>query len=557
MSYVSLGPASPFAVLAGTIITNTGPTVISGIMACGSHIIDSNAGQVGISPGATAPSGFPPGTISGTQHIGDATALAAQTYISAVALPLLNAQGPGTTITGGNLTGLTLSPGVYTVPAAGSNLTVGGNLTLSAGSAGNNAVWIFLFPSTFITSSASSVTFLGGIGCECRVYWVVRSSATIATTSDILGNIIATTSIGMFTGATLDGRAIAQSGAVTLQANTITNSSTVTCTGGDPHVICLDGSRIDVYDEGYYRLYSNGDIMINAEIRRNPETHFDYYNQLWIKLGNTSTYLVNFTENGLEITDQNDQKHNETSGIWKQSYTCPDGNHYVFNCESKYNTISLSTFDANISCSGLMAGQIIPLINLEDELITPPCSLKSNYYNRNALVAGSAGPHIITTQKNSLRVSSNWFRLLQWATEKSSAVINVQIDAEGQLRQMVCCSEQNGQLSMDSWKWTGEQHWNLLPFKNGLVLNQHSIEEFNFDLGNGDEILLRTQGNGSLSASFKGVNSTVRGLLTDDVLIVSGPYDLKMYEVNCPVSKDLDIMSGLSLYQRIIDPMAV
>jgi hypothetical protein len=124
-----------------------------------------------------------------------------------------------------DLAGLTLTPGVYTVPAGVSNLT--GSLTLDGG--GNaNAAWVFLMPSTLITSPGAVVNLVN-TGSGAGVYWNVGSSATLDTTTSFQGNILALASITLNHAATIGcGRALAQTGAVTMDNNTI---NSIGCTG--------------------------------------------------------------------------------------------------------------------------------------------------------------------------------------------------------------------------------------------------------------------------------------------------------------------------------------
>jgi hypothetical protein len=206
---ILLGTAGNFAVLAGTTVTNTGPSVIDG-------------GSVGVSPG-TAITGFPPGTVVPpfTTHSGDAAALQAQNdlttaYNAAVAL------APTQTITGQDLGGLTLVPGVYFF-ATTAQLT--GNLTLN--DQGNpNAQFVFQIGTTLTTAASSSVvTINGGSTPGSTVFWQIGSTATLGAATAFEGHILANTSISLGAGATLlDGSALARSGAVTLSSNTITNA---------------------------------------------------------------------------------------------------------------------------------------------------------------------------------------------------------------------------------------------------------------------------------------------------------------------------------------------
>jgi hypothetical protein len=201
----SLGTAQSFAVLGGSTVTNTGPSVITG--------------DLGVSPGS-AVTGFPPGSVvSGTIHAADAVALAAQGGVT-TAYNSLAGQVCSRDLTGQDLGGMTLTAGVY---CFSSSAQLTGTLTLDA--QGNaNAVFIFQIGSTLTTASASSVVLING-GSVCNVFWQVGSSATLGTTTSFVGNILALTSITLTTGATVNGRALARNGAVTLDSNTVSAAS--------------------------------------------------------------------------------------------------------------------------------------------------------------------------------------------------------------------------------------------------------------------------------------------------------------------------------------------
>jgi hypothetical protein len=160
--------------------------------------------------------GFPPGILNGTIHAGDPAAAQAQLDLS---LAYLDAAGRtvGSIGVAGNLGGQTLTPGLYT---STSSLEISsGNLTLDAqGDA--NAVFIFQMGSTLTTTSGRQVILSGGAKAA-NIYWVVGSSATLGTTSIFEGNILALASITLTTGAAVEGRALALTGAVTLDSNAV------------------------------------------------------------------------------------------------------------------------------------------------------------------------------------------------------------------------------------------------------------------------------------------------------------------------------------------------
>ena len=201
-SAVPLGAASSFAVLGAATVTNTGATTVTG--------------DLGVSPG-TAVTGFPPGQVlGGAIHAADGVAAAAQAS-STAAYGLLAAQACDVTFAAPtDMAGMTLLPGTYCFNSSATNT---GLLTLNG--AGNaNAVWLFRTGSTLITGSGSSVVPVNG-GQNCNVFWQIGTSATLGTNTAMVGNVLALSSITANTGSSISGRVLAQTGAVTLDTNSV------------------------------------------------------------------------------------------------------------------------------------------------------------------------------------------------------------------------------------------------------------------------------------------------------------------------------------------------
>ena len=202
---IDLGSAANFAVLAGSTVTNTGLTMING--------------DLGLWPGTSVTGFNPSGTVNGTIHAGDTAAQQAQ---AALTVAYNDAAGRTVGVVGvaGDLGGQTLAPGLY---KSTSTIGITGDLTLD-GNGDPNAVFIFQVGSALTVATSGRVVLTNG-ATAAHVFWQVGSSATLGTYSAFKGTIMAYASITIATGATLDGRALAQNAAVTLDSNTVTKQN--------------------------------------------------------------------------------------------------------------------------------------------------------------------------------------------------------------------------------------------------------------------------------------------------------------------------------------------
>jgi hypothetical protein len=221
---VQLGTATPFAVLAYSAVTDVPTSAITG--------------DVGLSPAAgTNYAGLTQAEVNGTIYSTDGTGPAGTVDNPALLTTAKNdlstayttaaGQTPTTTFTAGDnqLGGQTLVPGVYAFGAASTaNLTAASPLVLN-GQGDANAVFVFQASSSLVTGSNSVVQLENGAQA-CNVFWQVGSSATLNSASTFVGTIMALASATLDTGATVQGRVLAENGAVTLDANTITTPPT-------------------------------------------------------------------------------------------------------------------------------------------------------------------------------------------------------------------------------------------------------------------------------------------------------------------------------------------
>ncbi|MDZ4178686.1 MAG: ice-binding family protein [Coriobacteriia bacterium] len=201
---VPLGAMQNFAILAGTTITSTGNSVITG--------------DIGVSPGSSI-TGFPPGLVSGTTHTNDALAIQAQVdwttaYNNAVGRPVT------ATLDSTELGGRTLLPGVYESVGQGA-LQLTGTLTLDA-QGDPEAVFILKSTSGLTIAADSEVRLINGARF-CRVFWPVESDATLLASATFVGHILARGSIWLSEGTSVEGQLLTHDGEVTLINNAVAN----------------------------------------------------------------------------------------------------------------------------------------------------------------------------------------------------------------------------------------------------------------------------------------------------------------------------------------------
>lgn len=197
----ALRSAAAFAVLAGSTVTTTGATVITG--------------DLGVSPG-TAVTGFPPATLQGTLHAGDAAAALAIADLTTAYAEIARRSLCAVNVAG-DLGGQTLAPGLYR-STSGLAVTTA-DLTLD-GQGDQDAVFVFQMASTLTVAAGRHLILTGGVREE-NIIWQVGTSATLGTSSSFAGTILADQAIALATGATHSGRLLARIAAVSMDSNTI------------------------------------------------------------------------------------------------------------------------------------------------------------------------------------------------------------------------------------------------------------------------------------------------------------------------------------------------
>lgn len=214
---VDLGAATSFAVLSGASVGNT----VSGVGAPHTTI----RGDLGVLAN-TAPTGFPPGIVTGQVQV--ATPAAVDAHAALVTAYAAIAARSGGAPLAGALAGVTVGPGLHTIAGAVSNTTT---LTLDAGG-DSNAVFVFQVNGALDMAAGSRVVLAGGARAS-RVFWQVNGAGSIGANAQFVGTLIASAAVAVGNGTLVNGRAFARDGALTLDANEFySNPPMVTINGG-------------------------------------------------------------------------------------------------------------------------------------------------------------------------------------------------------------------------------------------------------------------------------------------------------------------------------------
>ncbi len=198
---IDLGSASGFALLAGSTITSTGLTTVTG--------------DLGVSPG-TAVTGFGPGVLNGTLHSNDPQAVQAIMDLG-IAYDDAVARSLSPILKVGDLGGQTLLPGLY--KSLTSLEVTAGDLILDADD-DSAAIFVFQMATTFTMTSGFRILLINGADAD-NIYWQVGTSATIGTYCVLEGTLMAHQSVTLATSAAVNGRVLARFAAVTMDTNAV------------------------------------------------------------------------------------------------------------------------------------------------------------------------------------------------------------------------------------------------------------------------------------------------------------------------------------------------
>ncbi|WP_433435266.1 DUF4082 domain-containing protein [Nonomuraea sp. CA-141351] len=261
---VDLGDAQSFAVLAGTSVSNSGQTAVTG--------------DLGVSPG-TSVSGFPPGTVSGTIHTNDSTAIAAKAdavsaYNDLASRPVDNTVAPA-------LGGTTKTPGVYA--STNGTFSISGTLTLDA-QADPDAVFVFR-ASSLTTANVSNINLVGGAQ-EKNVFWQITGSVTLGTFCTFRGNALASTAATVNSGAAVFGRVFSLNSSVTIQGTGGIPATRVSLPDRPPTTTALSSSLNPstpddsvtfsaTVDGGSEPVTPEGDVVFKDGATTIGQDHFD------------------------------------------------------------------------------------------------------------------------------------------------------------------------------------------------------------------------------------------------------------------------------------------
>jgi hypothetical protein len=322
-------------------------------------------------------------------------------------------------------------------------------------------------------------------------------------------------------------------------ATLIINGEAQAFTGGDPHCICLDGSRLDIYEPGFYQMCQFEELDFNVEVARD-NNYLDYYKQAYIQHDNTKI-TVEFTPWGLQITTDSDT----ISGLSQWSHTYCYRNAYITMCfESAYNSISIKTNKiGSVKIGGIYSGEIVLRSDIADVSRTDHKFIQTTNYDSNALLCGSTDSYVVTIQGKQLKVSEGYYRLVQFG----SNIVNCYLNSDRQIKQLQIFTTDGLEKN---WIWSDDEHWNLKCYSDGIPVDKFYKQDIILH-ENKSQVLMRIQANGSVSAGFTDPKSYARGLFTDDILSVDNIQDQKIYTVG-ELSKSLTSNQQAGIYERNI-----
>ncbi|GCC50790.1 hypothetical protein SanaruYs_10080 [Chryseotalea sanaruensis] len=217
LAVVDLGAAGNYLLLAKTAINNVSTSALTGDLGLSPAATSYITGLSLINATGFATSAQVTGNIYAAD-MADPTPINLTTAVNNMTTAYNDAAGrlsPDFLELGtGNIGGRTLTPGLYKWTTS---VTIPASITISGGA---DDVWIFQISGDLLMSNAVNMTLSGGAQAK-NIFWQVAGQATFGTTSHAEGIILSMTGITLQTGASMNGRALAQT-AIVLDSNAVT-----------------------------------------------------------------------------------------------------------------------------------------------------------------------------------------------------------------------------------------------------------------------------------------------------------------------------------------------
>lgn len=323
-----------------------------------------------------------------------------------------------------------------------------------------------------------------------------------------------------------------------------------TMMGADPHVLCIDGSRVDVYSPGYYSLLNcitgAENTVCNIEVVRNSRGE-DSVKRAWIggKGGADASTIVAFTDGEPTIEQGTEAALRYIEpGVW--SLGVAEGLEILF--EPKYAGVGVrleKTNTDNIVIGGdcLALGRVRRLNSLDaNDDKGSIHAVTAGRYGHSALLCGSMDPHVVTLWGSRLNFpSEGFYNFLRTGT---GGGVNVEVDAKGSILAVCVCDESNARNTLVWSEW----------IQNEDDASEAMLEMFIFE-----RVLVRAQGARVLSLAVVGdIDIEWTGAAIGTVYAVNHLEDFAPVPSSPSLQENrcarIIPAANASLYERMLEP---